>query len=72
MKKVTFLLINATLLLSSLNTFSQFANADFTVNYGYLYGSDGSYPNASDDFGGWVSDGSGNAYVYQTNSGFRI
>ena len=48
-------------------TFAQFANADFTVNYGYLYGSNASFSDADDDFGGWVSDGAGYAYSIHAN-----
>jgi len=48
-------------------TFAQFEKADFTVNYGYLYGSSATYSDADDDFGGWVSDGAGNAYVIHAN-----
>ena len=55
------------LIFSVNKTFAQFANADFTVNYGYLYGSSATYTDADDDFGGWVSDGAGNAYVIHAN-----
>ncbi len=61
------LAVIATLLFASTSLFAQFASADFTVNYGYLYGSEDSYISADDDFGGWVSDGAGNAYVIHAN-----
>ncbi len=57
----------ASLLFFGVKTYAQFSNADFAVNYGYLYGSSASYSDADDDFGGWVSDGNGNAFVIHAN-----
>ncbi len=65
MKKITFLLV--AVILYATNIFAQFDNADFTVDYGYLYGSSASYADADDDFGGWVTDGNGTAYIIHAN-----
>ena len=67
MNRFTKILFIAIFLIANTNLFAQFAGADFTVDYGYLYGSSASYTDADDDFGGWVSDGAGNAYVIHAN-----
>ncbi len=47
--------------------FAQFPHANFSVMYGYLYGSSAYFSDADDDFGGWVTDGNGMAYIIHAN-----